>query len=59
MAENAPFMPGLSPIMGKPVQLAFDGGRLRSSGGLGLPTDSLDVWTVLVLPTAFGMVSPK
>ena len=28
MAENAPFLPGLSPVMGKPVHLAFDGGRL-------------------------------
>ena len=34
MAENAPFLPGLSPVMGKPVQLAFDGGRLTSDGGV-------------------------
>jgi hypothetical protein len=26
MAENAPFLPGLSPVSGKPVHLAFDGG---------------------------------
>ena len=34
MAENAPFLPGLSPVMVKPVQLAFDGGRLTSDGGV-------------------------
>ena len=28
MAEDAPFLPGLSPVMGRPVHLAFDGGRL-------------------------------
>jgi hypothetical protein len=30
MAENAPFLPGLSPVSGKSVHLAFDGGRLTS-----------------------------
>jgi len=34
MAENAPFLPGLSPVSGKPVRLAFDGGRLTSDGGV-------------------------
>lgn len=34
MVENAPFLPGLSPIMGKPVQLAFDGGWLTSDAGV-------------------------
>jgi hypothetical protein len=34
MAENAPFLPGLSPVMGKPVHLAFDGGRLTSDAGV-------------------------
>ena len=34
MAENAPFLPGLSPVMGKPVHLAFDGGRLISDAGV-------------------------
>lgn len=34
MAENAPFLPGLSPVMGKPVQVAFDGGRLTSDAGI-------------------------
>lgn len=34
MAENAPFLPGLSPVSGKPVCLAFDGGRLTSDGGV-------------------------
>lgn len=34
MAENAAFLPGLSPVMGKPVQLAFDGGRLTSDAGV-------------------------
>jgi hypothetical protein len=34
MAENARFLPGLSPVGGKPVQVAFDGGRLTSDGGV-------------------------
>jgi hypothetical protein len=34
MAENAPFLPGLSPVSGKPVHLAFDGGRLTSDGAV-------------------------
>jgi hypothetical protein len=32
MADDAPFLPGLSPVAGKPVQVAFDGGRLTSDG---------------------------
>jgi hypothetical protein len=34
MADDAPFLPGLSPIAGKPVQVTFDAGRLTSDGGL-------------------------
>jgi hypothetical protein len=34
MADDAAFLPGLSPIAGKPVQVAFDAGRLTSDGGV-------------------------
>jgi len=34
MAENALFLPGLSPVGGKPVHLTFDGGRLTSDAGM-------------------------
>jgi hypothetical protein len=34
MADDAPFLPGLSPVAGKPVHIAFDGGRLTSDGGI-------------------------
>jgi hypothetical protein len=34
MAEDAPFLPGLLPVAGKPVHIAFDGGRLTSDGGI-------------------------
>lgn len=34
MADDAPFLPGLSPVAGKPVQVAFDAGRLTSDGGV-------------------------
>jgi hypothetical protein len=34
MADDAPFLPGLSPLAGKPVHLAFDGGRLTSDAGV-------------------------
>ena len=34
MAESAPVLPGLSPVAGKPVHAAFDGGRLTSDGGV-------------------------
>ncbi len=34
MRENAPFLPGLSPVAGKPVHVDFDGGRLTSDGGV-------------------------
>jgi hypothetical protein len=34
MADDAPFLPGLSPVAGKPVQITFDGGRLTSDGGV-------------------------
>jgi hypothetical protein len=34
MADDAPFLPGLSPIAGKPVHVIFDAGRLTSDGGV-------------------------
>src|SRR3954464_11704343 len=34
MVENAPFLPSLSLVAGKPVHLAFDGGRLTSDAGV-------------------------
>jgi len=34
MTDDAPFLPGLPPVAGKPVQVAFDGGRLTSDGGV-------------------------
>jgi hypothetical protein len=34
MAESAPVLPGLSPVAGKPVHAAFDGGRLTSDAGV-------------------------
>src|SRR5688572_26761402 len=34
MAENAPFLPGLSPVRGKPVHVTFDGGRVTSDAGV-------------------------
>jgi hypothetical protein len=34
MADDAPFLPGLSPLAGKPVQVTFDAGRLSSDGGV-------------------------
>ena len=34
MAENAPFLPGLSPVRGKTVHATFDGGRLTSDAGV-------------------------
>lgn len=34
MADDAPFLSGLSPVSGKPVHVAFDGGRLTSDGGV-------------------------
>jgi Transposase DDE domain group 1 len=34
MADDARFLPGLSPVGGKPVQVRFDGGRLTSDGGV-------------------------
>jgi hypothetical protein len=34
MVDDAPFLPGLSPVGGKPVHVAFDGGRLTSDGGV-------------------------
>jgi hypothetical protein len=34
MAENAPILPGLSPVGGKPIHVAFDGGRLTTDTGV-------------------------
>jgi hypothetical protein len=34
MADDARFLPGLSPVAGKPVQVTFDAGRLSSDGGV-------------------------
>jgi hypothetical protein len=34
MAKHAPFLPGLSPVRGKPVHVTFDGGRLTSDVGV-------------------------
>ena len=34
MTEDAPFLPGLSPVAGKPVHVAFDGGRMTSDAGV-------------------------
>src|ERR687897_739300 len=34
MADDAPFLPGMSPVGGKPVQVTFDAGRLTSDGGI-------------------------
>jgi hypothetical protein len=34
MADDAPFLPGLSPVAGKPVQVTFDAGRLSTDGGV-------------------------
>jgi hypothetical protein len=33
MADDALFLPGLSPVAGKPVHVDFEGGRLTSDGG--------------------------
>lgn len=34
MGENTGILPGLSPVCGKPVQVAFDGGQLTSDAGV-------------------------
>src|SRR3954447_13690310 len=34
MADGASFLPGLSPVGGKPVHVAFNGGRLTSDAGV-------------------------
>ncbi len=34
MAESTGVLPGLSPVAGKPVHAAFDGGRLTSNAGV-------------------------
>jgi hypothetical protein len=32
MADDASFLPGLSPVAGKPVPISFDAGRLSADG---------------------------
>src|ERR671933_1373230 len=39
MADHAPFLPGLSPVGGKPVHATFDGGRLTSDAGVLVPAE--------------------
>jgi hypothetical protein len=34
MKEPIPYLPGLSPVVGKELQVRFDGGRLSSDGGV-------------------------
>jgi DDE family transposase len=34
MADDPPFLPGLSPVAGKPVHVSFDAGRLTSDSGI-------------------------
>src|SRR5690349_2707161 len=34
MTEATGYLPGLSPVEGKPVRVAFDGGRLTSDAGV-------------------------
>jgi hypothetical protein len=34
MAKDAPVLPGLSPVAGRPVRATFDGGRLTSDAGV-------------------------
>lgn len=34
MTQTAPFLPGLSPVRGKPLTATFDGGRMSSDGGV-------------------------
>ena len=34
MADDAPFLPGLSPVSSKPVHVTFDAGRLTSDSGV-------------------------
>ena len=34
MDDRSEFLPGLSPVGGKPVQAAFDGGLLTSDAGI-------------------------
>src|SRR5688572_3805623 len=34
MSDHAPLLPGLLPVAGKPVHVAFDGGRLTSDAGV-------------------------
>src|SRR4029450_1171140 len=39
MADDAPFLPGLSPVAGKPVQITCRAGRPTSDGGVLLLAD--------------------
>lgn len=43
MVEVTPFLPGLSPVCGKALQVRFDGGSVSSDGGL-LLFGEIDGW---------------
>jgi len=47
MTEDAPFLPGLSPVGGKPVHVAFDGGRMSSDAGVLLLASYARFWVTL------------
>ncbi len=34
MTQNTPFLPGLSPVQGKPLTATFDAGLMSSDGGM-------------------------
>jgi hypothetical protein len=60
MVEDAPFLPGLSPVAGKPVHLAFDGGRLTSDAGvLGWPSAWHAASRIPARRNGFGMGLPR
>jgi hypothetical protein len=69
MADDAPFLPGLSPVAGKPVQVTFDAGRLTSDGGIFLLAEierlsgSLSAWPAAsrtrARPSALSTRSPR
>ena len=50
MAEDAPILPGLSPV-GKPMHVSFDGGRLTSdTGGVNGTSDCVAAGSCCGLP---------
>ena len=53
MVEGTPFLPGLSPVAGKPLTACQDGGNLTSNGGLIVLRESarhLDIADVIAGP---------